>query len=35
MDQLALAPVFAFAIGAGGHDADEPLGGGLIKGWRG
>ncbi|WP_454625773.1 AsmA family protein [Bradyrhizobium cenepequi] len=35
LDQVALAPVFAFAIGAGGHDPAEPLGGGVIKGWRG
>ncbi len=35
LDQVALAPVFAFAIGAGGHDSTEPLGGGIIKGWRG
>jgi uncharacterized protein involved in outer membrane biogenesis len=35
LDQLALAPVFALAIGAAGHDAAEPLGAGLLKGWRG
>ena len=35
LDQLALAPVFALAIGAAGHDAAEPLGAGLVKGWRG
>ncbi|MFL6791392.1 MAG: AsmA-like C-terminal region-containing protein, partial [Bradyrhizobium sp.] len=35
LDQLALAPLFSLAIGAAGHDADEPLGGGLTKGWRG
>jgi uncharacterized protein involved in outer membrane biogenesis len=35
LDQLALAPVFSLAIGAAGHDADEPLGAGLTKGWRG
>jgi large subunit ribosomal protein L24 len=34
-DQLALAPVFALALGAAGHDAAEPLGAGLVKGWRG
>ena len=35
LDQLALAPAFALAIGAAGHDAAEPLVGGLVKGWRG
>ena len=30
-----LAPAFALAIGAAGHDAAEPLGAGLLKGWRG
>ena len=33
--QLALAPAFALALGAAGHDAAEPLGTGLAKGWRG
>jgi uncharacterized protein involved in outer membrane biogenesis len=35
LDQLALAPAFALAMGAAGHDAAEPLTAGLIKGWRG
>ena len=35
LDQLVLAPAFALAIGAAGHDAAEPLGAGLVKGWRG
>ena len=35
LDALDLAPAFAFAIGAAGHDATEPLGAGLLKGWRG
>ena len=35
LDQLALAPAFALAIGAAGHDTAEPLGLGLVKGWRG
>ena len=35
LDQLALAPAFAVAIGAAGHDTAEPLVGGLVKGWRG
>jgi large subunit ribosomal protein L24 len=35
LDQLALAPAFALALGAAGHDAAEPLGAGLVKGWRG
>jgi hypothetical protein len=34
-DQLALAPAFALALGAPRHDAAEPLGTGLAKGWRG
>lgn len=35
LDQLALAPAFALAMGAAGHVAAEPLTAGLIKGWRG
>ncbi|MEA3079750.1 MAG: hypothetical protein QOF05_1158, partial [Sphingomonadales bacterium] len=35
LDALDLAPAFALAIGAAGHDAPEPLGSGLLKGWRG
>jgi len=35
LDSLDLAPAFALAIGAAGHDAAEPLGNGLMKGWRG
>jgi uncharacterized protein involved in outer membrane biogenesis len=35
LDRLALAPAFELAIGAAGHDAAEPLGAGLVKGWRG
>jgi len=35
LDALDLAPVFALAIGAAGHDAAEPLGSRLLKGWRG
>jgi large subunit ribosomal protein L24 len=35
MDALPLAPVFATAIGSAGHDAAEPLGMGLLAGWRG
>jgi hypothetical protein len=35
LDALDLAPAFALAIGAAGHDAGEPLGSGLLKGWRG
>ncbi len=34
-EQLALAPALALALGAAGHDAAEPLGPGLAKGWRG
>ena len=35
LDALDLAPAFALAIGAAGHDAAEPLNSGLSKGWRG
>jgi hypothetical protein len=35
LDTLELAPAFALAIGAAGHDAAEPLGSGLLNGWRG
>jgi AsmA-like protein len=35
LDTIDLAPAFGLAIGAAGHDAAEPLGGGLMKGWRG
>ena len=35
MAALELAPAFALAIGAVGHDASEPLSPGLLKGWRG
>jgi large subunit ribosomal protein L24 len=35
LDTIDLAPAFALAIGAAGHDAAEPLGAGLLKGWRG
>ena len=35
LDALDLAPAFALAMGAAGHDAAEPLGSGLLKGWRG
>ncbi len=35
LDALDLAPAFALAIGAAGRDPTEPLGSGLLKGWRG
>ena len=35
MDALDLAPAFGLAIGAAGRDASEPLGRGLLQGWRG
>ncbi|MEO6380453.1 MAG: AsmA-like C-terminal region-containing protein [Nitrobacter sp.] len=35
MDTFDLASAFGLAIGATGHDASEPLGGSLPKGWRG
>ncbi len=35
LDTLDLAPAFALAIGAAGHDAADPLGSGLLQGWRG
>lgn len=34
-EQLALAPAFALALGAAGHESGEPLSTGLAKGWRG
>ncbi len=35
VEQLALAPAFATALGAAGKDPGEPLGAGLARGWRG
>ncbi|WP_407178944.1 AsmA family protein [Bradyrhizobium sp. STM 3562] len=35
LDALQLAPAFAVAIGAAGHDPAAPLVAGLSKGWRG
>ncbi|MGY3533779.1 AsmA family protein [Bradyrhizobium sp. USDA 4452] len=35
LDQITLAPIFAAAIGAAGHDGTEPLGQGLTSAWRG
>jgi hypothetical protein len=35
MDTLDLASAFGLAIGAAGHDTSEPLGPGLLQGWRG
>jgi uncharacterized protein involved in outer membrane biogenesis len=35
MDALDLASAFGLAIGAAGHDTSEPLGRGLLQGWRG
>jgi large subunit ribosomal protein L24 len=35
MAALDLPPAFALAIGAAGREAAEPLGPGLLKGWRG
>jgi uncharacterized protein involved in outer membrane biogenesis len=35
LDALDLAPAFALAIGTAGRDAADPLGSGLVKGWRG
>jgi large subunit ribosomal protein L24 len=35
LDALDLAPAFTLAIGAAGRDTAEPLGVGLLKGWRG
>jgi large subunit ribosomal protein L24 len=35
LDTLDLAPAFALAIGSAGRAAAEPLGAGLLKGWRG
>ena len=35
MDMLLLAPAFGVAVGTEGHDQTEPLGNGLLGGWRG
>jgi large subunit ribosomal protein L24 len=35
MDALDLASAFGLALGAAGHDASQPLGYGLLQGWRG
>jgi large subunit ribosomal protein L24 len=35
LDALEIAPAFAVALGAAGHDVAEPLGAGLLKGWHG
>jgi len=35
LDALELAPALTLAIGAAGRDPGEPLGSGLLKGWRG
>ena len=35
LDAIDLGPAFAVAIGAAGHEASEPLGRGLLKGWHG
>jgi hypothetical protein len=35
LDALELGPAFALAIGAAGRDSTEPLGAGILKGWRG
>lgn len=35
LDTLELAPALAMAIGAAGHDPGEPLGAGVLGGWRG
>ncbi|TYO65298.1 AsmA family protein [Bradyrhizobium hipponense] len=35
LDSLDLAPALAMAIGAAGHNSGEPLGAGLLGGWRG
>ena len=35
LDRLDLAPAFALAIGAVGHDTQQPLATGLMKGWHG
>jgi large subunit ribosomal protein L24 len=35
LDTLQLAPAFGVAVGTAGHDSTEPLGNGLLGGWRG
>ncbi|MGP9811518.1 AsmA family protein [Rhodopseudomonas sp. NSM] len=35
LDALALGPTLQLALGVAGHDPTEPLGRGLLRGWRG
>jgi len=35
LDVLALGPALQLALGITGHDSAEPLGRGLLRGWRG
>lgn len=35
MDTIDIAPAFGLAIGSRGHDVGDPLGRGLLQGWRG
>ncbi len=35
LDTVDLGAALALALGAAGHDASEPLGAGLVSGWRG
>jgi large subunit ribosomal protein L24 len=35
MDTIGLGPAFGFAIGTRGRDATDPLGRGVLQGWRG
>ncbi|MDX3966703.1 MAG: AsmA-like C-terminal region-containing protein [Bradyrhizobium sp.] len=35
LDSLDVAPALAIAIGAAGHESDEPFSPGLVSGWRG
>ncbi|MBB1091731.1 AsmA family protein [Rhodopseudomonas palustris] len=35
LDMLALGPALQLALGVTGHDPAEPLGRGLLRGWRG
>jgi large subunit ribosomal protein L24 len=35
LDTIDIAPAFGLAIGSRGHDVGDPLGRGLLQGWRG
>jgi hypothetical protein len=35
MDAIDFAPAISYAIGTAGHDASDPVGRGVVQGWRG